>query len=90
MRPTETRAQRIERLKNKFRRLGGPSLLKEYVRYERAKDGQLPHPFPADYVEEIMEALEQLIREKFDDDGKRIVRYLEILRKKDPQPFLPK
>jgi hypothetical protein len=83
----ETRSERIERLKNKFRTLGGLRLLKEYVRYERARDGTLPHPFPPSYVEEIMEALERLIREHY-DDGRLVEKRLDIVRRFPSEPFV--
>ena len=85
--PKETRGQRVSRLKNKFRHLGSHGLLREYVRYERAKAGQLAHPYPPEYVAEVMDALQQLILERFDNDGQRIGRFLKIVRKKDSEPF---
>ena len=87
--PKETRDDRVRRLKNKFRTLGGLGLVKEYIRYERAKDGTLPHQFQAQYIEEIMAAMEQLIREHYKDDGRHIVRTLGMVRKYPSKPFLP-
>ena len=48
----ETRDDRVERLKNKFRSMPLHERVDEYVRYDRAADGELPHPYPQEYVED--------------------------------------
>jgi len=80
--------ERVRRLKNKFRSLTRVELLHEYVRYERALDGELPHPFPNAYVTEVFMALDDLVNETFDSDWPKANRFLDIVRKRPSRPFI--
>lgn len=82
------RRQRIDHFKRKFLNLRKVDLLREYVRYERARDGTLPHPFPQAYVDEAVIALDELLIERFGERSRAVRRMLDILRRQEPRPFI--
>ncbi len=90
MPPNETRDDRVERLKNKFRSTPLDERVGEYVRYDRAAGGELAHPYPQEYVEDCRDALSEML---FEDYGK--VQALDLLdwlieeaRERPSKPFI--
>ncbi len=90
MAPTEDRFDRIARLKRKFLSLSKAGRIKQYVRYDRAVQGELPIPegMPMEYFHDCREALADLLYEDFDGDVLRIPRFLEIARRRQSEPFV--
>ncbi len=72
--PKETRDDRVAKLKQKFLSLHPDERIDEYVRYNRAAKGELPHELPQEYIEECRDALYELL---FEDYGK--VQALDFL-----------
>ncbi len=85
---TENRRDRIARLKRKFLPLSKIRRLLEFVRYDRAKNGQLPHPFPDEYVEDCRQALWELLLEDYENDNDRLSRVLRLAEKRPSDPFI--
>ena len=90
MPPNETREDRVDRLKNKFRSMPFDERVGEYVRYDRAANGELPHPYPQEYVEDCRDALWEML---FEDYGKirgldLLDALLEIAREHPSKPFI--
>jgi hypothetical protein len=84
---TENRQDRIARLKRKFLSLTKIQRLLEFVRYDRAKNGDILHGLPQDYVEECRDALWEMVLEDFENDRGRVDRLLTAARKRPSEPF---
>lgn len=92
MSPTkETRDDRVAKLKGKFLALPRIRRLKEFVRYDRAADGDLPHPFPKDYVEECRDALWELLWEDYEKEDRLpdLERLVRLVRRRPSKSFFP-
>jgi hypothetical protein len=84
---SESRQDRIARLKRKFLSLTKIQRLLEFVRYDRAKNGQLPHGMPQELVEECRDALWEMVLEDFENDRARVDRLVTAARKRPSEPF---
>ena len=80
--------ERIRRLKGKLQGLNGLERLREYVRYDRARSGDLAHAMPKEYVEDMADALRSLVAEKYGNDRKKIDRMVELMKKQPSKPFV--
>ena len=87
MATTESRRDRIDRLKGKFKSIGKLRRLQEYTRYEKARDGKLPHQFPKEYVEDCARALRELLKEDYEGEPEKLQRTLDFVRGRPPKPF---
>lgn len=85
---TERRQDRIAKLKRKFLSLTKIQRLLEFVRYDRAKNGDIPHGLPQEYVEECREALWEMVLEDFENDRARVDRLVTAARKRPSEPFI--
>ncbi len=87
----ETRDDRVAKLKGKFLALNRLRRLKEFVRYDRAADGDLPHPFPQDYVEECRDALWQLLWEDYEKEDRLpdLERLVRMVKRRPSRSFYP-
>jgi hypothetical protein len=83
----ENRRDRLERLKNKFRGISKIERLREFVRYDRARKGDLPHPFPHQYVDDVADALEEMLEEDYEEARTR-ERFIGYARKRPSRPFI--
>ena len=79
--------ERVRRLKNKFVSLSKVERLREYVRYERAATGVLAHRLPTEYVNEVFMALEELLMDDFENDRRKLERWLDVIRRSPSRPF---
>lgn len=85
----ETRQERIERLKRRFEHMARHEKIREYVRYERALIGILPGDLPPrEFIEETLEALDDVIKSEFDGNHDLHERFLKFFRNKASKPFL--
>jgi hypothetical protein len=84
---SESRRERLERLKRKFMGLSKIRRLLEYIRYRRARDGDLPHPYPQAYVDDVAQALWEMVCEDYPDRAQR-ERFVELAGKRTPEPFM--
>jgi hypothetical protein len=89
--PKETRDDRVAKLKRKFLALNKVRRIKEYVRYDRAADGDLPHPYPQEYVENCRDALWELLWEDYEKEDKlpNLERYVRMVRRRPSKSFFP-
>lgn len=85
---TENRRDRVARLKRKFLRLSRVERVKEFVRYDRAKNGLLPHPFPEEYVEDSRQALWEMLVEDYKDDNDRLGKWIRGFERRPSEPFI--
>jgi hypothetical protein len=84
----EKRAERVARLKNKFRNISRFDRASEYVRYELAKQGNLQHSFPPEFIDETLLALGELIKEDWKNDIHKADLVIKHFRKKPSKPFV--
>ncbi|MEY4744516.1 MAG: hypothetical protein RL272_461 [Candidatus Parcubacteria bacterium] len=84
---TESKRERLERLKRKFMGLSKIRRLIEYVRYRRARDGDLPHPYPQAYVDDVTQALWEMVCEDYPEKSQR-ARFIDLAAKRASEPFL--
>lgn len=84
---SESRRERLERLKRKFMGLSKIRRLLEYVRYRRARDGDLPHPYPQAYVDDVAQALWEMVCEDYPDRAQR-ERFVDLASKRASEPFM--
>lgn len=87
MSDTESRRERLERLKRKFMALSKIRRLLEYVRYRRARDGELPHPYPQAYVDDVTQALWEMVCEDYPERPQR-ERFVDLASKRASEPFM--
>ena len=83
---TESKRDRLERLKRKFMGLQKVRRLLEYVRYRRARDGDLPHPYPQAYVDDVAQALWEMVCEDYPEKSQR-ERFIDLADKRAAEPF---
>lgn len=84
---TESRQDRIAKLKRKFLSLNKVQRIHEFVRYDRAKNGDILHGLPQEYVEECRDALWEMVLEDFENNRSRVDRLVTAARKRPSEPF---
>jgi hypothetical protein len=87
--PKENREDQITRMAAKLRGRSKPELVREYLRYLRAKAGKLQHNFSDEFIEVSMKAIKRVLKEKYVVDRRQLFALLKIARKKiRPKPFI--
>ena len=80
--------ERAAHLKRKFQHLRRRSRIKELIRWERARQGQLQHRYPQEYVVEVVRVLGALVEKDFDYNYELIQALMELYAKEESRPFM--
>lgn len=87
--PAETREQQIERMARKLYGRTKMELVREYLRYQMAKTGKLPHNLQPEFIDVSMGALKRALEDRYGVNNRTLLRLLSIARKKiRPKPFV--
>lgn len=85
----ETRNQQIERMARKLHGRTKMELVREYLRYQMARAGKLPHGMPPEFIDVSIGALRRALADKYGVDDRSLLKLLRHARKKiRPRPFV--
>ncbi len=85
----DTLEQQVDRMAQKLHGQAKFSLVREYLRYQMAKQGKLAHNMPAEYIDVTMKALRKVLRDRYQVNDRTLLRMLKMARKKTrPRPFV--